>query len=164
MIEMQRLKLAEIIPQEELQAWRASLPKSVAKHCPQEVREFIDAVSRKLPDFEQFQKYSTSISGAELMLCGMREYKGEQIKPWIAYELPVPRMQAVDHHTAMHRLFNRKGKQGLIDYVKAHVEGSKIEPLLDMLNVHVFHQERKEFREVMDQIRQSNKIESTIEV
>ena len=113
MIQMTRLQLPEVIPQEELQAWRRSLPKSEAKNCPEEVRQFIDAVSRKLPDFQQFQKFSTVISGAELLLCNMREYNGEAIKPWLGYELPVPKMQAVDHCTAMHRIFNKKGKQGL---------------------------------------------------
>lgn len=158
MIEMQKLQLPDIIPQEELRAWRSSLPKVVARDCPEEVRQFIDAVATKLPDFEQFQQESVSITGHELLLCGMKEMNGEKIRPWFAYELPVPRMMAVDYHNSMHRIFNRKGKQGLIDFVRAKVEGSKIARLLEVLNVHVFHTERREFQQVMDEIVRTPKI------
>ena len=156
---MKRLELADIIPQEELLAWRASLPKVVAKHCPEEVKEFITAMSKKLPDFQQYQVEKSVISGSELILCGVTEMKGEKISHQYVYDLPVPRMQAVDHHTAMHRIYNRRGKQGLIDYVTARVKDTQLERLLNVLHVHVFHEERPEFRKVMDEIRQSKKIE-----
>lgn len=158
MIQMNRLQLPEVIPQEELQAWRRSLPKSEAKNCPEEVRQFIDAVAIKLPDFEQFQKDYVAITGHELLLCGMKEMNGEIIRPWLAYQLPVPRMMAVDHHAAMHRIYHRKGKQGLIDFVKAKAQGSDLERLLEILNVYVFHIERPEFQRVMDDIMKTPKI------
>lgn len=155
MIEMQRISLPEIVDRAHLEQWRRSLtPPSVA-HIPTEVIEFIRAVAGKLPDFERFGVYRTLISGAELMLCGMTEYNGERIRAGMAYPIDVPRMQAVDHQKSMYLLYRKKGKQGLIDYVKAHVEEDKIKRLLEVLNVHVFHQESKTFREVMDQIRKS---------
>lgn len=162
MIEMQRLNLPDVVDRAELETWRRSLPRRVADHCPQEVRDFIQAVSQKLPDFERYQVESTLITGAELMLCNMHEYKGERIRAGMAYPIEVPRMQAVDHFAAMHRIYHRKGKQGLIDYVKARVEGSRLQQLLEILNVHVFHQERPEFQKVMDKIKEARKLEPVL--
>lgn len=158
MIDMPRLQLPEIVPQEDLIAWRASLPKRMTDNCPIEVREFIDALANKLPDFEQFQKESVPISGHELLLCGMKQMDGETIRPSTFYELPFPRMMAVDHRNTMHRIFSKKGKQGLIDFVRAKVEGSAIAPLLEILNVNVFKIERPEFQRVMEDIIRSPKI------
>lgn len=162
MIEMQRINLPDVVDRNHLEQWRHSLPRRVAIHCPQEVKEFIQAVSQKLPDFERYQVESTLITGAELLLCGMNEFKGERIRATTAYPIDVPRMQAVDHHAAMHRTYLRNGKQGLINYVKARVEESKLRQLLEILNVYVFHIERPEFQEVMKGISQTKKLAPAI--
>lgn len=164
MIEVNKYTLPEVIPQSELNAWRSNIKKVEAEHCPPEVREFIAAVSAKLPDFGQTGKFNTLISGYELTLSGMTEMNGEQINPWEVYQLPVPKMQAVDHHAAMHRAFHKRGKQGLIDYCRARVKDTELERLLDVLNVHVFHQEREEFKKVMAEIHLSKKIDTQIDV
>ncbi len=154
----------DVVDQDELRAWRNGLKKSEAKDCPNEVRQFIAAVSEKLPDFGQIRKDKTMISGYELQLAGMKEFHGERINAWEVYELPVPYMMAVDHHTAMHRIFHRKGKQGLIDYCKARVKGTELEKLLAILDVHVFKQERAEFRKVMEEINQSKQLDPVLNV
>lgn len=156
---MNKYMLPEVVDQDELRAWRKGLKKSEAKDCPNEVRQFIAAVAEKLPDFGQIRKDKTMITGYELQLAGMKEFQGEQINAWEVYELPVPYMIAVDHHTAMHRIFHRKGKQGLIDYCTARVKGTELEKLLNILNVHVFKEERAEFKKVMEDITRSKRLE-----
>jgi len=164
MIEVKKFNMPEVVPQDELMAWRSGLKKSRVENCPPEVEEFISAVAAKLPDFGQIGQFHTAIAGKELHLSGMKHFNGEPIDPWTVYHLPVPRMVAVDHHTWMHRIFNRKGKQGLINYCRAQVKGTHLQQLLDILNVQVFHQERPEFTAVMDEIKAAKKLESKIDV
>jgi hypothetical protein len=162
MIETKRYMPDDVVDQTHLKIWRQQLKEVVhnkAENCPLEVRQFIDAVADKLPAFGQIRKDTTMISGYELQLCGMKEFNGERINVWEVYELPVPHMIAVDHYSAMHRLFHKKGKQGLIDYCRARVKGTELEKLLNVLNVHVFKEEREEFKKVMEEINRSRQLE-----
>ena len=159
MIEVKTFVLPEVIPQSELQQWKANIHRVEAPNCPAEVRQFIDALALKLADFAQIGKERTMISGRELLLAGMKELEGEPINTWTIYPLPIPRMVAVDHNAAMHRIFNRKGKQGLIDFCKAKVRGTELERLLTVLSVNVFKEERPEFKKVMADINASKKLD-----
>lgn len=163
MIHNHRYHLQEIIPQSELQAWRASLAKSRAANCPDEVSQFIDALAPKLPDFGRIGTYTTIMPGYDLLLSGIKEVNGEKVNVWGAYPIEVPRMVAQDHHTAMHRIFNRRGKQGLIDYCRARVKGTELERLLYILDVNVFHQERTAFKRTLEEINAAQKEESRIQ-
>jgi len=150
--------LPEVVNREELRAWRSSL-RHKKYEAPAEVCSFINAISDKLADFGCIRNYSVAITGRELLLSGMKEYQGEYIHEDFAYELKVPHMVATDHHLTMHRLYERKGKQGLIDFCKAKVNGTELAKVLEILNVHVFNQERPEFNEVMSKIKASKKID-----
>lgn len=160
MVEIKKYMPADVVNQDDLHAWRASIKKSEDKNCPEEVRQFIGALATKLPDFGQIGKFKSLIAGYDLLLSGMKEYKGESINPWDIYPIEVPHMVAVDHSTAMHRIYQRRGKQGLIDFCKAKVKGTELEQVLEILNVHVFHEERTEFKRVMEEIEQSKKMDS----
>jgi hypothetical protein len=160
MIEVKKFVMPDVVPQDELKEWRRRIKKVEAEHCPGEVRDFITAVANKLPDFGQIGQFNTHITGYELQLSGMKEFNGEAINPWEIYTMPVPRMVAVDHETAMHRIFCRHGKQGLINYCRARVKGSELEKLMEILNVHVFHQSRPEFLKVMSEINKAQKIDT----
>ncbi len=150
--------LPEVINREELRAWRQSI-RHKKYPAPVEVCQFIDAISAKLNDFGCIRNYSTAITGRELKLAGMKEYNGEYIHEAFVYELKVPHLVAVDHHLTMHRLYERKGKQGLIDFCKAKVKGTELSKVLEILNVHVFHIERPEFNRVLNDIKASKKLE-----
>jgi hypothetical protein len=150
---------AEVVPQHEVMAWKEQVRKSQpAIHCPDEVKSFIDAIADKLGDFGQINKYTEWIRGSELMLGGVTEVRGEKINEFDLYPIPVPHMVAVDHHTSMHRLYRRKGKQGLIDYCKVKVKASELERTLEILEVAVFHNESPEFKKVLAEINQAKKI------
>lgn len=164
MIDIKPYLPPEVIPQKDLEDWRRSLRRTEDKFCPDEVRQFITAVAAKLPDFGQIGKERDTITGYELQLSGVKEMRGETINAWELYELPVPRMVAVDHHAAMHRIYNRKGKQGLIDYCRARIKGTELERILTILNVHVFNQERPEFMKVLHDINASPKATTPINV
>ena len=152
------MRESEIVPQHELQAWRATLKKDNIENCPDEVQQFIHAVAAKLDDFGRIGQSESMIDGEDLLLCGMKEVKGEKIYPWVKYPINVPHMVAVDHHAAMYKAFHRKGKQGLIDYVKARLKGTDLERLLDVLSVHVFKEDRPEFKKVLDDINAAKKL------
>jgi hypothetical protein len=164
MIDVKKYLPSDVVDQDELAAWRASIKKVQAEHCPEEVKQFIKALAEKLPDFGQIGKFTTLITGYELQLSGMKYFNGEPINAWEVYQLPVPRMVAVDHETAMHRIYHRQGKQGLINYCKARVKGTELERLLTILNVHVFKQERDEFKKVMEEIAQSKQLDPVLDV
>jgi hypothetical protein len=137
------------------QAWKASLKKVNVDDCPLEVKQFIEAMDRQLDPFGQIGKFRTQITGYELLLSGMKELNGEPIQRWETYPLDVPRTVAVDHSTAMHRIYHRQGKQGLINYVRARVKGRALASVLEILTVVIFKQERPEFKAIMAQINES---------
>jgi hypothetical protein len=165
MMSIPAFKLPDIVPHDEVRAWQQSLyaeEKKKTPSCPEEVLAFIESVSEKLPDFEQYQKEVVRISGVELMLCNIHEQKGESIKAWVTYPLPIPKMQAVAYKASMMSIFRKKGKQGLIDFVRARVKKTAIEQTLSILNVYVFHQSRPEFQKMLSEIRSSNKLEPVL--
>lgn len=142
------INLPEVVPQAELQAWkqknRAFWMQATA---PAEVKEFIQALAAKLGDFAQFRTYKVYWSGKALGLSSDA-----------MYPVDVPVMQAVDYCTTMIRIYKKRGKQGLIDFCKAKVKGSELEKVLDILTVHVFHEERPEFKRVLIKINETKPI------
>jgi len=154
------IHLPEVVPHQVLQEWKAKikLRQPVLHNCPEEVRQFITAIADKLGDFGQFRKYRVMRTGRELLLT-VKEWEGEKIDPFSMYPVSVPVMMAVDYQTTMLRLYHRKGKQGLIDFCKAKVNGTELERALDILNVHVFHLHRPEYERVMVEIESSKKLE-----
>lgn len=155
---------APVVPEEVIRNWKDSLDVVLVDDCPQEVKEFIDAIAAKMPDFGQIGKHMARISGAELLLANMKEINGESVYPHYFYELPVPHMVAVDHHRWMLRAYRRRGKQGLIDYCRARVEGTELQRVLAILEVHVFHSNRDEYNKVMAEIRASKKLDNKMDV
>lgn len=156
--------MQEVVPHQEVITFQKSIRRSEpATLAPAEVEQFISALAEKLGDFGQIRKDKTGISGRDLLLCNMKELKGEVIDPWCVYQIDVPYMVAVDNYTSMMRIFRRKGKQGLIDYCKARVNKTALAGTLDILNVHVFHQARPEFQQVLNNIQASKKIDIQFE-
>lgn len=132
--------------------------------CPVEVSDFIEAIAAKLPDFGQIGKERVRITGYELLLSGVKEFKSEPVDTYAVYDLPIPRMVACDHVSAMHRIYNRKGKQGLIDFCRNKVNGTELARVLEILDVHVFKQERPEFKKVMTEINAQKKLDSDLKL
>lgn len=164
MIEVNKYILPEVVPRDEILAWQDSIRKIQPKeNCPEEVRQFVNALAGKLGDFGQIRKFNTSILGKDLLLCNMKEMNGEKINAYDVYHLPVPHMIAVDNYSSMMRIFRRKGKQGLIDYCQAKVKGTELAQILEILNVSVFHVERPEFTRVMNEIQGVKKLEIEME-
>lgn len=164
MVEIKKYLPAEVIPQQDLQAWRSQITRSEAPACPPEVREFITAMAAKLPDFGRTGEFTTLISGRDLILSGLKTWKGEQIFSFAKYPLQVPYMHAQDHEAGMHRIFARQGKQGIINYCKARVKDTEFQKILAVLTVHVFKQERPEFTQLMADIEAGKKIDSKLDV
>jgi hypothetical protein len=148
-----KFKMPEVVDQQVVRDWRGSIKRIEDKNCPEEVTAFINTIAYLLGDFAQYKVEKQLIKGFDLILCGNRVWNSQTIDPWTAYEIKVPVLQAVDHYAAMHLIFKRKGKQGLIDYCRARVKDTEIERVLQVLNVEVFHIERPEFKYVMDQIK-----------
>lgn len=155
-----RIRLPEIIPQDELAAWRRNIKKVGFGECPSEVVEFIEALADKLDDFIRIRYENVWLSGDELLLGNVKEVNGEPVYPWGRYPTPLPYMVAADHRAAMYRIYHRRGKAGLIGYCKTKVKGTGLARILQILDVVVFKQERPEFRKMMDAIEASPKIES----
>jgi hypothetical protein len=159
MIEVKsNIRLSNVVPPEAITAWRKTLKETQSHNCPQEVVDFINAMSEKMDDFSRLREENIKISGYDLQLSGMKEMHGEPINPWELYDLKIPFMIAVDHKKWMHRIFNRQGKQGLINYCRNQVKDTDLERVLSILEVAVFHQERPEFKKVMGEIQASKKI------
>lgn len=133
------LQLPEIVPREEVEAWKASnpLPKGPV---PEKVREFIEGLDAALPEFQQYQQEQWMISGRELQLCGLTTWGKETIDPWGMYRVNVPKMKLVLRKNTMTTIYLRKGKQGLIDYVKVQLKGHSLERILHHLHVNIFNE------------------------
>lgn len=158
------LELPEVVDHDALASWRNEIDQETKFKLPADVDEFITAIAGKMRDFEEIKKYNSDITGEELILSNIKEWNGERVYPWGSYILLVPHMVAVDHHKWMCRSYRRKGKQGLIDYCKAQVKNTDLERILEILEVEVFHHERKEFSDMMDKINASKKIDSVVDV
>lgn len=151
------ITLPDIVPQAELNKWKQKNRQFwMQASAPPEVKEFIEALADKLGDFAQFRSYQVYWSGRAL---GLNQYDGQPIDPNAVYPVQVPVMQAVDYCTTMMRIYKKRGKQGLIDFCKAKVQGSELERALEILTVHVFHQERPEFRDMIERISKSKNME-----
>lgn len=155
--------LPEIVPQRELLDWRKSLRQAQADNTPAEVKEFIEALAAKLPDYARVGRDLAVYTGHELRLCGLNQYEQKEIVDFAVYKVEVPRLKATDEALSMYRIYQRKGRQGLIDYCRAKVKGSELEKLLNILNVHVFYRESEAFLEVMDSIYNSKKLSTNNE-
>lgn len=160
----QQIKLPEIVPQEVILSWRNNIRKVGSGECPPEVVDFIESLAEKLDDFIRIRTETVMISGEDLLLGNVKQVGGEPVYPGINYPTPLPYMVAADHRAAMYRIFHRKGKQGLIDFCMAKVQGTELARILQVLNLVVFRQERPEFKKIMDEINASRKLESNINV
>jgi hypothetical protein len=157
---VQRIKLPQIVPPEDLAEWRRNIRKVGFGECPPEVVDFIEVLADKLDDFIRIRTEQVMVSGEDLLLGNVKEVRGEPVYAGINYPTPLPYMVAADHRAAMYRIFHRKGKQGLIDFCKAKVHGTELERILQVLNIIIFKEERPEFRKMMDEIEAAPKIES----
>lgn len=155
MIDVKPYILPEVVDRNELLAWRKSLQRPLDIHCPSEVREFIDAVAAKLPDFGQIRKTTEYISGYELSLSGY-PVQGELSD---VYPIDVPYKVAVDHRASMLRSYRKRGKAGLLAYCKVWVKDTELEQLLRVLNEQVFNEQTTTFRQVMRDIQKAKKID-----
>jgi hypothetical protein len=143
MITLPTQQLPEVIPQSEIEAFKHEVRKPLevmVAAAPAEVQGFIAALADKLGNTAQVGQYDVMMTGDDLLLCG-NSFEGKRIDRHSIYPVKVPKLQVVDHYSTMHRLYHRKGKQGLIDYCKVHAKGTELEKLLSILTVHVFHQE-----------------------
>lgn len=153
------INMPEVIPPQVLNEWRQKVwSKRPRINCPEEVQAFIEVISEHLDDFAKFREYTIMMPGQDLLLCGMKEWNGEKVFSFASYPMQVPVMQAVDHYSTMMRLYQKKGKQGLIDFVKAKVKATELEYTLNALEVNVFHNERPEFKQMMSEIEKAPKI------
>lgn len=157
MIEVKKWMPEDVVDQEVLKAYQNSIPKVDRDQCPIEVQQYIDAVAKKLGDFEIIGQESVYISGYELQLCGMKEFDGEKINAIDLYPTSMPIMKAVDHRAAMYRHYKKKGKQGLIDFTKSKVKASSLERILSVLTVSVFKEESEEFKNALAEIQKTKK-------
>lgn len=162
MMDVTPYRLPQVVDREHLMEWRNALPRKSVGGVPPEVEQFIGALAAKLGDFAQYQQETSRISGKDLLLCGMKQWNGAEVVPWCYYSITVPRMQAVDHYAAMHRIYARKGRHGLINYCRARVAGTELHRLLDILNVYVFNLHSEKFKAAMEEIAAAKKIESVL--
>lgn len=162
MIELEKHVLPEVVDWKEVEGFKLKIQSKKFDNVPVEVEQFIKAIDNKLGDFAKYGVENVAIKGSELLACGIKQWDGEHIFSFAVYAMKVPKMLAVDNYTAMHRIFFRKGKQGLIDFCKSKVKASELERVLSILSLEVFHEHRPEFKMMMANIEASKKIEPII--
>lgn len=150
----------EVIPPGVIDTWRNSLPQPKAQ-VPDKVLEFIHGFARALPQFQQYQQEDDYIKGEDLLLAGQRIWGGLRVVRGQIYALKVPKTQAIDQRSTMIRLFQKKGKQGLIDYVRVQLRGHSLQRILHHLHVNIFNEAdpaaSSEFTALMAQINEERK-------
>jgi len=160
-VEQYRFVVENGVPKQVVELAKDSFAFEFSKDTPPRVVEFIQALAMKLPNLEPFQIEKVPFTGYELMLGGSKE---KDLLPGCVYMVDVPIMQQVYPALSMYRIFKRKGKKGLVDYCKAKVNGTELQRVLEILNVHVFDENSIEYNEMLDKINQSKKIEADAEV
>jgi len=166
MIDIKPYQPAEVVPRSVIEEWQQKIRTTVSKsYIPDEVQAFIDSLAAKMPDFGRVGTETFMYSGQTLLLSGMKQFKGEPVDPIESYSIEFPKMQAVDHRSIMIRLYHKKGKQGLIDYVKARLTGTRLARTLKILTVEVFqdYSQRGEYQRMMGEIKSAQKLESEFE-
>jgi len=166
MIEVKSYQLAEIVPRTVIDDFRSKIRAGISdKSVPTEVLQFIEALAGKMPDFGRNGIETFCWSGQSLLLAGMKEFNGEPVDPIESYSVEFPKLQAVDHRSTMLRLFHKKGKQGLVDYLKARLSGTRLKSAMHILSVEVFHEKRSnDYEKMMDEIKASKKFESEVDL
>ena len=155
MITLPKQTLPDVVPQNEIEAFQLAVRKPLAEvvaKCPEDVRGFISALANKLSHMAQVGEYVAMMTGDDLLLCG-NSFEGKRIERNVLYPVKMPKLQVVDHYSTMHRLYARKGKQGLVDYCKAHVKGTELEKILSILTVYAFHEDAPRVTELLNQWR-----------
>jgi hypothetical protein len=161
MMEIPKFVMPEVVDSVWLNTWREGIQERT-DNAPKEVTEFIEAMADKLGDFARIGEYQEVFSGDDLKLSGQHVWGGITIYSAFKYKVAVPIMVAVDHRKSMHRIFRRRGKQGLIDYCRARVRGTHLARTLYIIDVEVFKQQTPEYISMMEKIMASKKIEINV--
>jgi hypothetical protein len=150
------INLPEVVPQAELQAWKQKNRDFWSQAtAPAEVKEFIEMVCDKLGDFTIYRWENTFVKGEDFLLVGINEIDGKPVNPIVDYPLQMPVYGRADFYGRMMRLFKKQGKKGLVDFCKREVKPHDLPRVLEILNVHVFHEERPEYKEIITRIENS---------
>lgn len=149
------------VPRHEVEQAQQAFSFTFAPDTPQRVIDFILSLSAKLPNLERFKVEKEPFTGEELLLGGSKK---EDVLHGCIYMVDVPVMQQVSPALSMYRIYKRKGRKGLVDYCKAKVNGTDLQRVLEILNVHVFDENSIEYNEILNKINQSKKIEADAEV
>ena len=83
--------------------------------------KIISKISNQLPVQLYNTKYRVKCSGEDVILAGTDEIEGKKIDPKKDYILNSILQRGVDHKSRMKKIYNKRGKIGLITYLKPYV-------------------------------------------
>ena len=88
--------------------------------------KIINNISKELP----VQMFTAAIerrrlSGADAILANQKEIGGKPVDPEGNYIMKMPVRRNIDHKLRMKRIYKKRGKVGLITYLKPYVQPAK---------------------------------------
>lgn len=86
-----------------------------------DIDKFIQQMSLKLPERTFIRMDVTYITGAELKLTAIKDYKGKPLEDEKVYELDCPVEKVHDHLFRMRLAFLRQGYIGLANYLEKYL-------------------------------------------
>lgn len=78
----------------------------------------IDAMSGSLPMQFYYFNEEVKVSGEDALLSGHKKIKGKEINPEEDYLLTMPVKRSINHKLRMKRIYEKRGKIGLITYME----------------------------------------------
>ncbi len=81
--------------------------------------QIISKFSQELPAIQYTAAiYNSKISGTDVLLAGTKQINGEDVDTEKQYSCKTPLIRDIDHKKRMKRIYNKRGKIGLITYLK----------------------------------------------
>jgi fructose/tagatose bisphosphate aldolase len=95
------------------------------------IDEFIETVYPKIK--HRISKTEDTIMGAELMLTGVKNVKGEEIDPDKVYKMEVPVIIHQDHKRKLRLAWLRGGKNSVREYLSEYLDAKVLDVVMSVL-------------------------------
>ena len=82
------------------------------------ITKALKTIATKLPDRKIIRYDQTWISGKDLLLTGVKEYKGEKIDPKRSYMMQVPVYRMINQEHKLRLAWLANGLQGVYNYLE----------------------------------------------
>lgn len=104
------------------------------KKIPPNIKKAISRFNELLPKRAYAVADTCLVDGSDVILAGTERIKGKEVDPQKQYMMSIPRYHHIDHARRLQRVFRRKGKPGIYEYLKDFVKPEGLENLKKLID------------------------------